>query len=284
MAAADESAQTILEMKAMINSLNRDKRVLCRKLEKMELSEGKKEKKMAIEQEMRLNANKERFALQQKLTKLQKSISARLNLLQIDFSQADNLTNALDLCFGAITKLIKEIESKENELKKTKTKISKNKKLQKQINELLIANQQMNEENISIKMDLDAIKHQNDKLINDKTEIESKWNEAKKSVMTIQSELETMNNERNEFEKDKNKINALQQQIATKNELIQKQQNDINAMQKNLDFIEFRQNKKISEMELLQKNVKEMHAMLRSKDGQIKMLKNKINSIQNTNK
>ena len=64
---------------------------------------------MDSEREMRLQANKERFWLKQKLERLQKAIAARLKILGVDFSKVDDITSALDMAFNVIQKLAAEV-------------------------------------------------------------------------------------------------------------------------------------------------------------------------------
>ena len=77
--------QKLLDMAAKVKSLTRDNQVLKKKLEKVQSASGKKQKKMDSEREMRLQANKERFWLKQKLERMQKAIAARLKILGGDF-------------------------------------------------------------------------------------------------------------------------------------------------------------------------------------------------------
>merc|ERR1712154_41388 len=77
------------------------------------------------EREMRLNANKERFWLKQKLEKLQKAISARLKILGVDFSGVDDITAALDMAFKVIQKLAAELQKKEEGFEEMKEKMEK---------------------------------------------------------------------------------------------------------------------------------------------------------------
>jgi len=108
--------QKVTEYETQIKSLTRDNKVLARKIEKMESGAGKKNKKIDAEKEMRLNANKERYSLRQKLDRLQKAIEARLKMLGIDFSNINDLAEALEAAFAAIQKLAAELEKKEAEL------------------------------------------------------------------------------------------------------------------------------------------------------------------------
>merc|ERR1712228_341839 len=100
------------EYEAQIKSLTRDNKVLARKIEKMDSVSGKKNKKIDAEKDMRLNANRERYALKQKLDKLQKALEARLKMLGIDFSNINDLSEALEAAFAAIQKLAAELAKK----------------------------------------------------------------------------------------------------------------------------------------------------------------------------
>merc|ERR1712087_411675 len=93
---------------------------------------GKKNKKIDAEKDMRLNANKERYALKQKLDRLQKAIEARLKMLGIDFSNINDLSEALEAAFAAIQKLAAELAKKDEELEAMQSKLSKAKKEQEQ--------------------------------------------------------------------------------------------------------------------------------------------------------
>merc|ERR1712087_409980 len=85
---------------------------------------GKKNKKIDAEKDMRLNANRERYALKQKLDKLQKALEARLKMLGIDFSNINDLSEALEAAFAAIQKLAAELAKKEEELSAMSSKMS----------------------------------------------------------------------------------------------------------------------------------------------------------------
>ena len=104
--------QKLTEYETQIKSLTRDNKVLARKIEKMESGANKKNKKIDAEKDMRLNANKERYWLRQKLERLQKAIEARLKMLGIDFSNINDLSEALEAAFAAIQKLAAEVPSK----------------------------------------------------------------------------------------------------------------------------------------------------------------------------
>eukprot|EP00485_Elphidium_margaritaceum_P000217 CAMPEP_0202696094 /NCGR_PEP_ID=MMETSP1385-20130828/9451_1 /ASSEMBLY_ACC=CAM_ASM_000861 /TAXON_ID=933848 /ORGANISM="Elphidium margaritaceum" /LENGTH=536 /DNA_ID=CAMNT_0049352205 /DNA_START=37 /DNA_END=1647 /DNA_ORIENTATION=+ len=119
-----DEAQKIEDLKAKIKSLTRDNQVLKRKVEKLESTSGKKQKKMDSEREMRLQANKERFWLKQKLERLQKAIAARLKILGVDFSQVEDITGALDMAFNVIQKLAKELQEKEDGFEDMKTRMT----------------------------------------------------------------------------------------------------------------------------------------------------------------
>merc|ERR1712130_432647 len=103
--------------------MGRDNKVLARKIEKMDSVSGKKNKKIDAEKDMRLNANKERYALKQKLDKLQKALEARLKMLGIDFSNINDLSEALEAAFAAIQKLAAELAKKEEELSAMSSKM-----------------------------------------------------------------------------------------------------------------------------------------------------------------
>eukprot|EP01084_Bolivina_argentea_P061358 112125_1 len=124
-AITDYDDQKIADMEAKIKSLTRDNQVLKRKMEKLESVSGKKQKKMDNEREMRLQANKERFWLKQKLERLQKAIAARLKILGVDFSKVDDITSALDMAFNVIQKLAKELQKKEEAFEDIKSKSDK---------------------------------------------------------------------------------------------------------------------------------------------------------------
>eukprot|EP01083_Nonionella_stella_P016535 46159_1 len=121
----DNTTQKMADMKAEISSLKRDNKVLKRKIEKLESTSGKKQKKMDNEREMRLQANKERFWLKQKLERIQKAMEARLKLLGVDFSKVEDITSALDMAFSAIQKLAKELQTKEEAFEDVKVKMNK---------------------------------------------------------------------------------------------------------------------------------------------------------------
>ncbi len=104
-----QSNQQIAVLEATIKSLTRDNKVLQRKIQKLESTSGRKQKKMDNEREMRLAANKEKYALKQKLDKLQKAIAARLKRLGVDFSKISDISTALDMSFNVIQKLAKEV-------------------------------------------------------------------------------------------------------------------------------------------------------------------------------
>eukprot|EP01084_Bolivina_argentea_P204810 349821_1 len=110
-------AQTIVDLESTIKCLRRDKKVLQHKIKKLESTSGKKQKQMDNEREMRLTANKEKYALKQKLDKLQKAIAARLKRLGVDFSKISDVSTALDTSFNVIKKLAKELQQKEEQLK-----------------------------------------------------------------------------------------------------------------------------------------------------------------------
>mmetsp|Transcript_54623 Transcript_54623/g.87313 ORF Transcript_54623/g.87313 Transcript_54623/m.87313 type:complete len:513 (-) Transcript_54623:257-1795(-) len=118
----DFDEQKIKEMEAKIKSLTRDNQALRAKLEKADAVSSKKQKKMDTEREMRLQANKERFWLKQKLERLQKAIAARLKILGVDFSKVDDITSALDMAFNVIQKLAKELQEKEDAFEEMKEK------------------------------------------------------------------------------------------------------------------------------------------------------------------
>merc|ERR1719499_2729607 len=121
-AEGDEATeQKVAELMAQIKSLSRDNQVLKKKVEKMQNAKGGVMKKMDTERTMRLQANKERFWLKQKLERLQKAISARLKILGVDFSKAEDITSALDMAFNVIQKLAKELQTKEEAFDSMKT-------------------------------------------------------------------------------------------------------------------------------------------------------------------
>lgn len=97
------------EYEQQIKSLMRDNKVLAKKIEKTEAASGKKNKKIDNEKGMRLSANRERYALKQKLDRLQKALEARLKMLGIDFSNINDLSEALEAAFAAIQKLAAEV-------------------------------------------------------------------------------------------------------------------------------------------------------------------------------
>ena len=97
------------EYEQQIKSLMRDNKVLAKKIEKTEAASGKKNKKIDNEKDMRLRANRERYALKQKLDRLQKALEARLKMLGIDFSNINDLSEALEAAFAAIQKLAAEV-------------------------------------------------------------------------------------------------------------------------------------------------------------------------------
>jgi len=104
------------EYEQQIKSLTRDNKVLAKKIDKIETASGKKNKKIDNEKDMRLRANRERYALKQKLDRLQKALEARLKMLGIDFSNINDLSEALEAAFAAIQKLAAELAKKEEEL------------------------------------------------------------------------------------------------------------------------------------------------------------------------
>merc|ERR1712013_153326 len=85
---------------------------------------GKKQKKMDPEREMRLQANKERFWLKQKLERMQKAIAARLKILGVDFSKVSDITSALDMAFNVIQKLAKQLQEKEEAMESSSLKMN----------------------------------------------------------------------------------------------------------------------------------------------------------------
>merc|ERR1712045_136674 len=89
---------------------------------------SKKNKKIESEKDMRLNANKERYWLRQKLERLQKAIEARLKMLGIDFSNINDLSEALEAAFAAIQKLAAELAKKDEELEAMQSKWDESKK------------------------------------------------------------------------------------------------------------------------------------------------------------
>lgn len=109
-ASAQVLRKKLNEYETQIKSLTRDNKVLARKIEKMESGASKKNKKIDAEKDMRLNANKERYWLKQKLERLQKAIEARLKMLGIDFSNINDLSEALEAAFAAIQKLAAEVK------------------------------------------------------------------------------------------------------------------------------------------------------------------------------
>merc|ERR1712130_910783 len=86
------------EYEQQIKSLTRDNKVLAKKIDN--------------EKDMRLRANRERYALKQKLDRLQKALEARLKMLGIDFSNINDLSEALEAAFAAIQKLAAELAKK----------------------------------------------------------------------------------------------------------------------------------------------------------------------------
>lgn len=97
------------EYEQQIKSLTRDNKVLARKIEKLDDKNKGKNKVIDKEKDMRLNANKDRYWLKQKLDRLQKAIEARLKMLGIDFSNINDLSEALEAAFNAIQKLAAEV-------------------------------------------------------------------------------------------------------------------------------------------------------------------------------
>ena len=108
-ASAQVLRKKLSEYENQIKSLTRDNKVLARKIEKMESGANKKNKKIDAEKDMRITANKERYWLKQKLERLQKAIEARLKMLGIDFSNINDLGEALEAAFAAIQKLAAEV-------------------------------------------------------------------------------------------------------------------------------------------------------------------------------
>merc|ERR1712176_1307465 len=108
------------EYEQQIKSLTRDNKVLARKIEKLEGANKGKNKMIDKEKDMRLNANKDRYWLKQKLDRLQKAIEARLKMLGIDFSNINDLSEALEAAFAAIQKLAEELEAMQSKLSKAK--------------------------------------------------------------------------------------------------------------------------------------------------------------------
>lgn len=97
------------EYEQQIKSLMRDNKVLAKKIDKIEGASSKKSKKIDNEKDMRLRANRDRYALKQKLDRLQKALEARLKMLGIDFSNINDLSEALEAAFAAIQKLAAEV-------------------------------------------------------------------------------------------------------------------------------------------------------------------------------
>jgi len=114
----DDGGQTKDEYEAEIKSLQRDKQVLQAKLDKVETAQNKQSKKLDNEKELRLQANRDRYWLQQKLAKLQMAIQARLKMLNVDFSNCNDLSEALDAAFAAIQKLAASLAEKEEMISK----------------------------------------------------------------------------------------------------------------------------------------------------------------------
>jgi len=105
--------QKVVELVAKNKSLSKDNQVLREKMQKMQSAKKGVMKRMDSERTMRLRAVKDRLWLKQKLEKLQRAISARLTMIGVDFSTAEDLSSALDLAFNVIQKLAKELQSKE---------------------------------------------------------------------------------------------------------------------------------------------------------------------------
>jgi len=117
--------QKLGEYETQIKSLTRDNKVLARKIEKMETNTQNKNKKIDSEKDMRLKANQDRYWLRQKLERLQKAIEARLKMLGIDFSNINDLGEALEAAFSAIQKLAAELAKKEEELQAMSDKFNR---------------------------------------------------------------------------------------------------------------------------------------------------------------
>eukprot|EP01084_Bolivina_argentea_P204811 349822_1 len=310
--------QKLVDLESTIKCLRRDKKVLQHKIKKLESTSGKKQKQMDNEREMRLTANKEKYALKQKLDKLQKAIAARLKRLGVDFSEISDISTALDTSFNVIQELAKELQQKEEQLKavndhnnllidnelaaKKRKGIFNNKIeiLNKTIKQLKgILNKKIEKLNKTIKIfenekyeNLSKIKELNRKndllceknieLFNEKTQIEIKLDTITETLSNIQSENEIQYETKcNEYENNYN-------------ELYEKYKKLINEFENNNENMKLRETEYKMSMEILEDKMKNMNT-INEKDKEIEgnyknqitilhdeiMEKDKIISIKN---
>eukprot|EP01083_Nonionella_stella_P217258 780149_1 len=302
-----ETNPKILELEAKIGSLTRDNRVLQRKLEKVESSTGKKQKKMDNEREMRLAAHKERYSLQQKLEKLQKAISVRLKLLGVDFSKIDDITTALDTCFSVIRKLAKELQDKEEELQATKDKLTQAtsdltaaNKFKKQINVLTEMNKSCMDNQASLYHEIDEYKTNLQRLKEEKVVLQSDLDAKIVEVERLNHENTDLNTQKEELMRSRNDFEGQLKESMQKVEALENELENMKTGHEEMKADLMKENdtkwkNKCNEYDVLNEKYKTLKTQRKS-DGEklrlehseyekkIKSLTNKLNAMQSVKK
>jgi len=304
-----DSQQKISNLEAKIKSLTRDNQVLKAKLSKLEATSGKKQKKMDSEREMRLQANKERFWLKQKLERLQKAIAARLKILGVDFSKVDDITSALDMAFNVIQKLAAELQKKEEGFEDMKEKMGKATKeaaslrkgadklnatiekqkgvmqdLRKQLNDrdrrLSIVAHEKNDTESMLQKQLEDLKNEAEALRKDKEELNNALIDEKAKLKgeldDKEKELDDLKDKLNKAKEDNEKLIAENESLKEDNEKLLNSKSDLDAkLQEALKEIEDLKNEIESEKDK-NNNLSERNKELMDK---IKRLKQEIKKL-----
>lgn len=276
--------QRVSDRDSKIKKLEVEKKQLKKQIAQLEKQKKSQSQKVAKETKMRTHAMSEKEQMKTLMTKIQRSIAARMNLLGIDFTKCNSISEALDAALSAINRLIKELEEKEAEINKLKdenaalkTKIANyeaemekmRKKLADQSEKIKNQNQLISEQKEQIQQLTDentSLKDENASLKSQLSELQQTHKEHKEKTT---KEIDFLRNRVEELEKENTEqagqIKDLEALVAQLREQVKEQQATIEDQNSELEKLrrENAEKDKIiatqsSELEHLRARVKEL--------------------------
>eukprot|EP01084_Bolivina_argentea_P081445 147474_1 len=273
------------EMEVTIKSLTRDNKVLARKIERMDMTSGKKTKKIDAEKDMRLNANKERYWLKQKLDRLQKAIEARLKLLGIDFSNINDLGEALEAAFAAIQKLAAELAKKEDELAAMQDKLDRAKKAQedsaKEVDKLNRRVAKAKNANDDLKKQMADKDKRLDAMGKQKDSMSDKEKQKQNEMDKLRKELDALRKQKNkQFDNFVDKKAEMDKKLRDKDSECKELERELDDTKKKNEKLDAKNKKLEDELEKLRGLMDKQHEKLMAEKEKNKELKTEMDELR----